>query len=98
MTTLQPIQTLAPERIDVVVTPTNGVISHGINWGALLLWFFIIGAIAYFILWLVKPSWLQATGPLGAPTGVADVWKTLLAAIVIAIIIIAIIYLIRGCR
>lgn len=99
MTTLAPIQTLAPENIDVTVLPNTYVgLKQGFNWGAFLLWFIIITAIVFFFLWLFKPSLLQSTTVGGVPTGQPDVWKTLLGAIIVALIIMALIYLVRGCK
>lgn len=89
-----PLNSLAPTDTDVsVVTtaPKNNVMSN--NFINLLLWFIIITAIVYLILYFLKPSFL-----LKPDSTVVDVSKTLITSIIIALIFIFILYLIRGCR
>ena len=92
----QPLSSLAAtpvviiEEKQVSYTMTNG-------WGALILWFIIIAVIAWFILYSLRPTFVQTKDPVtGQPTGEIDAGRVLLASIVIALVIIIIIWLIRS--
>lgn len=70
---------------------------YGMGWGvgAAILWFIVIVVIVWFLLWVFKPVCLQLVGVDGRPTGQVDAGRVLVAAIVIAIIILVIAWLIR---
>jgi hypothetical protein len=82
------------QKMLVDVAP-QGYVASG--WGQFLLWFIIIAVIAWFILYSFKPVWVQKTNAQGQPTGEADPCKTLFAAIIIALIVIILIWLLRSC-
>jgi hypothetical protein len=69
---------------------------QGAGWGMAVLSFIIIALIVYFILYLWKPTWLQKTDANG-PTGQIDVGKTIIASVIITLIILLIVWIIRGC-
>ncbi len=70
----------------------------GAGAGNLILWFVVIGLIAWCLLYALKPTVVQKVGLDGLPTGDADTGKTLLGALLIALIITLIIWLLRSCR
>lgn len=61
-----------------------------------LLWFVVIALIIWFILYVLKPSWIMKCGPDGKPTNEVDPMKTFFAAIIIALLVLLLIYAIRG--
>lgn len=95
-----PIATLAPGPVvveKVEVKPVGYRISEG--WASLVLWFIIVAVIAWFVLYSLRPTWVQQRGADGLPTGQVDAGRVLLAAIVIALIIVLIVWLLRAnCR
>jgi len=97
MATLEaaPLSTLAPTPV-VVVEQKPVVYNMTSGWGALILWFIIIAVITWFILYSLRPTWVQRKDSNGQPTGAIDAGRVLLASIVIALIIVIIVWLIRG--
>lgn len=73
---------------------TNYNLGAGI--GNLILWFIIIAVIVWFILWSLRPAWVQTTGADGQLTGQVDAGKVLIASIIIALILVIIIWLIKA--
>ena len=84
----KPIETLACDDVAGYGYALGGVAN-------LVLWFIIIAVIAWFILWLTKPAAVQTRTPDGTLTGQVDAGKVLVAAIVIALIIVVLIWLFR---
>jgi hypothetical protein len=67
------------------------------NWGwcNLLLWFVVIAIIAFIIIWAVKPSWALNKDANGECTEELNGGKVLIAALLIALVIVLIIYFLR---
>ena len=63
------------------------------HWLWYIIWFFIAAIIIWFILFALKPEWLQTKDEQGNPTGEIDQGKLLITAIVIAIIIVILIWI-----
>lgn len=63
-------------------------------WLWYLVWFFIIAIIVWFILYALKPDFIQTTNDRGEYTGEVDQGKLLFSAIIIAIVILIIIWII----
>ena len=96
----QPLSSLAQNGPDVAVTYNankNGIVGNT-NFINLILWFIIIGAITYIILYTLKPEIVQTRDATGRPTGQADVSKVLIASIIVALIVVAIIYFINAAK
>ena len=87
----QPISSLAPHPATAGSSYMSGGASN------LLLWFVIIVLIAWFLMYFLKwPTFVQKVNAQGQPTGVADAGRSLLAAVILALIIILIIWLFRS--
>lgn len=88
-----------PETRQVVNERSCELVDANVKQGGcgLLLWFVILAVLVWFILYAVRPVSLQQKDENGNPTGQVDAWKALLAAIIIALIIILIIWAIQGC-
>jgi hypothetical protein len=104
MATRRPLTQLAPTAAPVVHVEVEHKdasdrqktsSSIGAN---LLLWFVIIGLIAWFLLYALKPKIVQKVGLDGQPTGEADVGKSLLGALLIALVVVLIIWLLRASK
>jgi hypothetical protein len=95
----QPLSALA--ATPVVAAPACGVQSTyymTAGWGAYVLWFLIIAVITWFILYSLRPTWVQQQTN-NVPNGQVDAGKTLLWSVIIALIIVLIVWLIRSsCR
>lgn len=65
------------------------------NYTSLLLWFVIITIIVWLFLYFLKPVWVQETDLPGNPTGIVSIWKSFLWAVIIALILTLIIWVIR---
>lgn len=61
----------------------------------LVIWFIIIAVIIWFILVSTKPTWVQKYDENGVATGEVDQGKALLWAVIIALIVVVIIWLVR---
>ena len=97
MSTRQPLSTLAqttPSPTVITATPKKQSIVSG-NFVNLLLWFLIIAAVVFFILYLLKPDMVQRRDAVGIPTGEVDSSKALIGAIIVAIIIVFVIYIFK---
>lgn len=95
----QPIASLAPNPVvaEAVVVPVGYNVASG--WGALVLWFIIVAVIVWFILYSLRPTWVQQRGEGGLPNGQVDAGRVLLASVVIALVVVLIIWLLRSnCR
>ena len=88
----QPIASLAPHPSTVSGAPLmKGSATN------LLIWFVIIAIVAWFIMYFTKwPTFIQKVNAQGQPTGVADAGRALLAAVILALIIVLIIWLFRS--
>jgi hypothetical protein len=101
MATRRPLTQLAPTAAPVVHVeverhdapkPSSAIAAN------LLLWFVIIGLIAWFLLYALKPKIVQKVGLDGQPTGEADVGKSLLGALLIALVVVLLIWLLRASK
>ena len=96
MQVAQPLSTLVPSPEAVMVAPGAYKVIDGSpqmqawNWGAFILWFIIIAVIVWLILYSLKPGWVLN------PDGTVNGGKVLVSAIIIALIIIFIIWLIKA--
>lgn len=79
--------------------PKKHVYSNGCgNWVGYLFWFVIIAIIVWFLLFSLKPDFVQKKDENGNPTGEVDHGRVLLSAIIIALIICFIIWIFQwGC-
>nr|QBK90385.1 MAG: membrane protein [Pithovirus LCPAC103] len=74
----------------------NGSYGRGGHWFLnLVIWFIIIAVIVWFILVSTKPTWVQKTDENGITTGEVDQGRALLWAVIIALIIVVVIWLVR---
>lgn len=89
----QPISSLAPYPAAASASYMSGGVAN------LILWFVIIAIVAWFLMYFLKwPTFVQKVDAQGQPTGVADAGKSLLAAVILALIIVLIIWLFRSSR
>ena len=99
-----PLSSLAAQPVvveePVVVVPARSSYNLTGGWGALILWFIIVAVIVWFILYSLRPTWVQQRdASTGQPNGNIDAGRVLLASVIIAIIVVVIVALIRGsCR
>ena len=63
------------------------------SWGTVLLWFIIVAVIVWFVLYSVKPTFVQKKDDAGETTGEVDNGKALLWSVIIALIVAAIVWL-----
>lgn len=98
----QPLSALAATPVAAPAAATCGAAGSNYTmtsgWGAYVLWFIIIAVITYFILYSLRPTWVQQLTN-GVPNGQVDAGKVLLWSVIIALIIVLIVWLIRqSCR
>lgn len=82
-----------PDPCDPCVQQRHGYHSWGMGWGglgALVLWFIIFIVLFWLIFYSLKPSWVLQNG-----TNQVDTAKVLLSAVIAALILIVIIWLIK---
>ena len=91
----QPLSALAATPV-VIIEEKPVVYNMTSGWGALVLWFIIIAVIAWFILYSLRPTWVQTKDAQGLATGNIDAGRVLLASVVIALIVVIIVFLIRS--
>ena len=98
-TSCRPVESLSCENKGVCEKSECGPVTRGYSLGGgflnLLLWFIIIAVIVWFILWALKPAFVQKRNSSGELTGQVDSAKVLWISIIIALIIVVIIWLIR---
>ena len=74
----------------------QGSYGRGGHWFLnLVIWFIIIAVIVWFILVSTKPTWVQKRDDDGVTTGEVDQGRALLWAVIIALIIVVVIWLVR---
>ena len=74
----------------------NGSYGRGGHWFLnLVIWFVIVAVIVWFILVSTKPTWVQKNDENGVSTGEVDQGKAILWAVIIALIITAVIWVVR---
>lgn len=61
-----------------------------------VLWFIVIAVIVWFVLYALKPAFVQNCNALGQPDGCVSPARVLLWAILIALLIVIIIWLLRA--
>ena len=91
----QPLSALAATPV-VIVEEKRVSYNMSSGWGALILWFIIIVVISWFILYSLRPAFVQGHDSNGQPNGSIDAGRVLLASVVIALIVIVIVVLIRS--
>lgn len=92
----QPLSSLAQESPDVATYNAPSKMFGGGSFVSYIIWFVIIAIVIWLILWATKPAFVQKLDVLGKPNGEIDQAKAIIAAIVISLIIVAIIWLIRS--
>lgn len=74
----------------------HGSYGRGGHWFLnLVIWFIIITVIVWFILVSTKPTWVQKRDDNGVTTGEVDQGRAILWAVIIALIITAVIWVVR---
>lgn len=70
---------------------------HGYSsgWWFYLFWFLIVGIIVWFLLFSLKPDFVQKTDSEGEETGEVDQGKVLLWAVIIALIVVFLVWVFR---
>lgn len=93
----QPLSTLAQESPEVSTCKVSNtkVFTSG-NFVSYIIWFIIIAIVVWIILVASHPTWVQNYNELGQPTGVVDQAKAITWAIIIALIIVIIIWIVRA--
>ena len=81
-----------PYQAGVAEQSQNSSYGMGGGVGALIVWFFIIFVVSWLVLYALKPSFVLKKGTREIDTG-----KVLLSAAIISLIIIILIWLIKGC-
>lgn len=89
------IQTVPTAQQAVVGAPVAAYSISDQNWGLYLVWFIVATLIIWIILYLLRPAFLQTRNPDGSYTGNVDNGKAFGAAVVLALIIVLIIWLVR---
>ena len=85
-----------PVAVQAAPVMNGAAVSCGISgWAKWLLWFIVITIIVWFILYVLKPTWVMKTDQAGKPTNEVDPVRTFFAAIIIALLILLLIYAIR---
>lgn len=67
--------------------------SHSMNF---VMWFLGLTIILILILWMLAPTWVQAKDLNGYPTGQLNWFNLVIIAAVIALVAVAVIYMVRG--
>jgi len=67
--------------------------AHGNNWWFYLFWFLVIGVIVWFLLFALKPDFVQKEDHDNNKTGEVDQGKVLLWAVVISLIAVFLMWL-----
>ena len=74
----------------------HGSYGRGGHWFLnLVIWFIIVAVIVWFILVSTKPTWVQKTDDNGVATGEVDQGRAILWAVIIALIITCVIWVVR---
>jgi heme/copper-type cytochrome/quinol oxidase subunit 2 len=90
----KPISSLAKECMDEpMMKDHHDHCGYGNNWWFYLFWFLVIGIIVWFLLFALKPDFVQKDDDDYNPTGEVDQGKVLLWAVIIALIAIFLIWI-----
>jgi heme/copper-type cytochrome/quinol oxidase subunit 2 len=92
-----PPQTTTVAVTETVKTTTAVKVSilDGINWFQIFIWIIIIGFIVWFILYLLRPIWVQKRDHDGNHTGEIDHTRLFIAAVLITLGIFLLIFLFK---
>lgn len=80
------ISSLAKECMEEAAMHSNDHHCSSRNWWFYLFWFLVVGLIFWFLLFALKPDFVQKDDHDGNPTGEVDQGKVLLWAVIIALI------------
>ncbi len=89
----QPISSLAKECMNRSEEHYDNNSGCGNGWWFFLFWFLVIGIIIWFLLFALKPDFVQKTDDEDNVTGEVDQGKVLLWAVIIALIAIFLIWI-----
>ena len=98
---LDSLEPVAVQQQQVLSAPAGGVVPVAAysmqehNWGLYVVWFIVAVLIIWIILYLLRPAFLQTRNPDGTYTGNVDNAKAFGAAVVLALIIVLIVWLVR---
>lgn len=103
MSTATPSYTSRPKNINSLAPPVNVNVTKeqpiivkksGSN---VLLWFILASLAAWLAFYFVKPAIVQ-TRVAGVPTGNADIWKSLIAGLLVGAAVALLVWLLTACR
>ena len=89
----KPISSLAKECLEHSVEREHTHCGTGNGWWFYLFWFLIVGIIVWFLLFALKPDFVQKNDDNRDCTGEVDQGKVLLWAVIIALIAIFLIWI-----
>ena len=87
-----------PEPYYTLESPNDFVVTPRRSGWNLLLWLLILTAIFWVIWYLIRPTFIRQTSALGVPTDQIDQWKLFFVALASAIVVLALLYLLKIVR
>ena len=89
----KPISSLAKECMDHAANKHHDHYDCGNNWWFYLFWFLVIGVVVWFLLFALKPDFVQKEDEDFNHTGEVDQGRVLLWAVIIALIAVFLIWI-----